>query len=429
LEPKFQKNVHVLSDDGLDIMNDHLIILSESASFPWGMAAANRVRNLAKGAMMEGWHVTYVGLRGADIKKKEKRKYRVFGKEEGILYCYPGLFAVRPGNWWVRRLDDFLGWLLTVLYILKKKMFREVDAITFYSRNGNVTGFWIPFLHLLRIPVILEVCEWPLAIAETHGTGQKKAEQFCAAIVPKSDAVLPISTYIENEIKKVAALNRRIIPSYQIPILIDVENEFPGKADNTDRDFMLYCGSIAYMDIAMILVDIVYELKNRGIELPVKFTGKEDYVHLVEFKKYAEQRGVFGSFDFTGFIEEKELHGLMRQAICLLAPLPDNPQSESRFSTKIGYYLASATPVITNSIGDVNLYLKDEVNAFVAPKCDIIQFVKKIERIMEDPALAKHVGITGRDLALEKFHYTRACKGFGRFLRNVVEGYRNHPVA
>ena len=52
-------------------MSKHLIILSESASFPWGMAAANRVRNLAKSAMMEGWRVTYLGLRGADIKKNE----------------------------------------------------------------------------------------------------------------------------------------------------------------------------------------------------------------------------------------------------------------------------------------------------------------------------------------------------------------------
>ena len=405
-------------------MQNYLIILSESASFPWGMAAANRVRNLAKAAMMEGWLVTYLGLRGADIKKKQNKNYNACGRESDILYCYPGLFAVRPGNWWIRRLDDFFGCLFTIPFILMKKMFRKVDAIIFYSRNENITGFWIPFLHFLRIPVILEVCEWPLAIAETRGAGYKKAERFCLDILPKVDAVLPISTYINNEIEKVATRKQRVIPSFQIPILIDVEGGILENENKSDTGFMLYCGSIAYMDIAMIIVDIVHELKNHGIHLPVKFTGKEDDARLVELKRYAEQREVLSQFEFTGFIEEKELHRLMQQAICLLAPLPVNPQSESRFSTKIGYYLASATPLVTNAVGDVNLDLKDRVNAFVATDCNVVQFAEKIKTIISEPDLAKRVGIAGSDLVLKRFHYTQACKGFGDFIRKIAADYK-----
>ena len=305
-----------------------------------------------------------------------------------------------------------------------KKMFRKVDAIIFYSRNENITGFWIPFLHFLRIPVILEVCEWPLAIAETQGSGHKKAERFCLNILPKVDAVLPISAYINNEIEKVAKRKQRMLPSFQIPILIDIEGGILEDGNKSDTEFMLYCGSIAYMDIAMVVVDIVRELKNRGIHLPVKFTGKEDDARLAGLKRYAEQREVLSQFEFTGFIEEKELHRLMQQAICLLAPLPVNPQSESRFSTKIGYYLASATPLVTNAVGDVNLYLKDRVNAFVATDCNVVQFAEKIEAIINEPDLAKRVGIAGHDLAQAKFHYTIACKGFGDFIHRVAKDYK-----
>lgn len=410
---------HKLSDK----IQNNLIILSSSASFPWGMAAANRVRNLAKAAMIEGWHVTYLGLRGADIKKKQGEKIQACGREAGIFYCYPGLFAIRPENWLVRRLDDFLGWLFTIFYILTKKMFRKVDAVIFYSRNKNITGLWIPFLHFLKIPVILEVCEWPLAIADTLGTGHKRAKVFCLDILPKVDAVLPISTYIKNEIKKVAKQKRRVIPSFQIPILIDVKGGILNNENKSDTEFMLYCGSIAYMDIAMIIVDIVHELKNYGIHLPVKFTGKEDDARMAKIRHYAEQKEVFSLFEFTGFIKEEELHKLMRKAICLLAPLPVNPQSESRFSTKIGYYLASATPLVTNAVGDVNLYLKDGINAFVATDCNVVQFAEKIKTIISEPDLAKRVGSVGRDLALKKFHYTVACMGFGNFIDRVVKNY------
>jgi len=388
------------------------------------MAAANRVRNLAKLVMMEGWCVTYLGLRGADIKKKQDGNYNAYGREADILYCYPGLFAVRSGNWCIRRLDDLLGCLFTIPFILMKKMFRKVDAIIFYSSNANISGFWIPFLHFLRIPIILEVCEWPLAIAETLGSDHKKAARFCLDILPEVDAVLPISTYINNEIAKVAKQKQRVIPSFQIPILIDIEGEILEDENKSYTGFMLYCGSIAYMDIAMIIVDIVHELKNRDIHLPVKFTGNKDDAKLTELKHYAEQREVLSLFEFTGFIEEEELHRLMRQATCLLAPLPVNPQSESRFSTKIGYYLASATPLVTNAVGDVNVYLKDRVNAFVATDCNVVQFAEKIKTIISEPDLAKRVGIAGHDLAHEKFHYTVACKGFGAFIHRVVKDYK-----
>ena len=48
-----------------------------------------------------------------------------------------------------------------------------------------------------------------------------------------------------------------------------------------------------------------------------------------------------------------------------------SPCAEARFSTKLGYYLASGTPIVTNSVGDVGLYLQDGINAFVAKKFNI----------------------------------------------------------
>ena len=407
-------------------MGNRLIIISESASFPWGMAAANRVRNLAKGLIMEGWNVQYVGLRGADIKKRNNQKYNTCGWKDDISYCYPGLFSVRSGSWWFRRLDDIFGCLFTILLLLKEKILYRVDAVVFYSRNEIITGFWIPFLHLLKIPVFLEMCEWPLAISETLRYGNKKAERFCQDIVPMADAVLPISTYINAEIKKMAALKKRVIPSFQIPVLIDTEIEIFEKERTVNGGFMLYCGSISYMDIAMIVVDIVFELKKCGINLPLKFTGKEDGVRFTELKSYAEQQRVLDQFEFTGFLEEEELFKLMQHATCLLAPLPDNLQSQSRFPTKIGYYLASATPMVTNDVGDVKLYLNDGVNAFVTQKCDVRQFVKKIITILNDPDLSRKVGLAGHKFALETFHYTHACKGLGDFISHVVGEYQEY---
>jgi glycosyltransferase involved in cell wall biosynthesis len=405
-------------------MSNRIIILSESASFPWGMAAANRVRNIASGLLQEGWHVKYVALRGADIKKQKGKNYPIRGQANQIPFCYPGMFSVRSSNWWLRRFDDTSGFFLTGVFLLLKKITGKIDTVIIYSRNQNVARFWISFLHFLKIPVVLEVCEWPLAVAEIQGYGQNNAELFCRELVPTVDGVLPISTYIDQAITNMAKAKGRVLPSFKLPILIDVRDKSIENMNPTKEEYMLYCGAISYMDIARLVVDIVHALKSHNINLSVKFTGNEDNVQFAELKSYAEQQGVLNNFEFTGFIDEEKLHKLMQEATCLLAPLPENVQSKSRFSTKIGYYLASGAPVVTNNVGDVALYLDDGKNAFFCTKCDPEQFSLKIMQILSDPVLAGSVGDAGRKLALEKFHYSRACKGLGDFLTDIVEKYK-----
>ena len=136
-----------------------------------------------------------------------------------------------------------------------------------------------------------------------------------------------------------------------------------------------------------------------------------------------DNSGIVNHHTFTGFIEESELHRLMRQALCLLAPLPENLQSESRFSTKIGYYLASGSPVVTNNVGDVADYLQGGENAYIASRCDASLFAAKIADILADPLLAIKVGRAGSLLAFDTFHYTKACRGLSDFFAQVIEEY------
>ncbi|MFP7754060.1 glycosyltransferase [Thermodesulfobacteriota bacterium B35] len=405
-------------------MPRYIIILSETASFPWGMAAANRVRNLARGLLQEGWQVEYIGMRGADINKKKEVAYPLKGMVDHIPFQYPGMFAVRPKNWWLRRVDDLGGSCMSIALLLWRKIFRRVDGVLLYTRNPNYAGFLVSFLHLLNIPVILEVCEWPLAVAEVQGNAPEKARRFCEEIVPRVDGVLPISNYIEKVIAQASRRKGKTIPSFKIPILIDVQEDVPCNIQSGNEKYMLYCGAASYMDIARLVVDITRELKVNGTELPVKFTGKKNNALLAALKKYADQQGVLHLLEFTGFVEEEELHRLMRGAVCLLAPLPENIQSESRFPTKIGYYLASGTPVVTNNVGEVARYLQDGKTAFVSRHCDPKQFACNIRQILKHPDFAQRIGFAGRRLAFGKFHYCRACKGLGEFLEQIVEKFR-----
>lgn len=403
-------------------MNKHILILSESASFSWGMASTDRIKTLAKSILVEWCSVEYIGLREADTKNSiEKISAGIFG---GIRYRYLGKIAVRPSNWWLRRLDDVLGVSCSVLYAISKIINHHVELVILYSRNYNVVSFWTYFFHFLRIPVILEVFEWPLAIAHTRGDKSIKAEQYCQQAVPMVDGILPISSYIKSEIGLIAKQSGKTIPSISIPILIDTASHLVQYNHKKQETYLLYCRAIAYMDIAFIVIDTLRGLKKLGHIAPIKFTSKEDKSRFEALKRHANEKGVLLQVEFTGFIDESLLHELMDDALALLVPLPDNPQSRSRFSTKLGYFLVSETPVETTAVGDVDVYLKDEVNAFVAKKCHPADIAAKTKNATEDPESVQKTGVQGRRLALEKFHHSQACKGLGDFFQHILTNYR-----
>jgi glycosyltransferase involved in cell wall biosynthesis len=401
---------------------DTILIISESANFPWGMASANRVRNLAKGLLAKHFVVEYWGVRGAKVEPSKDKNNK--GVYDGIKYFYPGGSPVRSSNWLNRRLDDLLSNCLSVIHTLIYKITGRLDLVIIYSRSHLMVSFWCSFMHLLHIPVVLEVCEWPLAKARTK-IEVRDAEKYCFNAVLKVDAVLPISTYIDNEIRMIAESKNKNIPSFLIPILIDIDPDKLPPKQKPGEQYLLYSGFIGYMEIARLVVDTVHELKNRGFNLHLKFTGGGEGESLFdELKQYASENGVLHQIEFTGFVEENLLHELMRGALTLLAPLPQDLQTEARFSTKIGYYLASGRPVVTNAVGDVSLYLQDGVNAFLAKKFDSYEIATKIEQIINNPTHAEEVGRNGQKLAMEKFHYVAACRGLNDFLQQIIGNYR-----
>lgn len=392
------------------------VLILSTSSFPWGMAATTRVRCLAKGMIAEGIDVKHIGLHGADVDYSPDKKSS--GMADGIKYSYPGGFAVRSRYWLVRRADDFLGWSATLATLCLMKVQRKLDAVLIYSRHHNTVSFLTWFLHIMKVPVILELCEWPLAIADTRKTGFKEARAFCNDSVLLVDGVIPISTYIDCEVRNITEQAGKHIPSFRIPILIDVEDT-DCAGGKSQEPYLLYTGAISYSDIAKLVVDISARLREKGIEIKIKFTGGGSRNLFEALEVYAESKGVLDNFEFTGFVSDEKLARLMCNATALLAPLPENLQSISRFPTKLGYYLASGSPVVTNAVGDVKLYLQDGVNAAVAEKCDAALIAEKVENILADTESAQLISSNGKRFAFDTFHYRQATKG----IRNFFESF------
>ena len=410
---------------GYDQMNVgsrfHAVILGEAFGFPRGMAAASRVRLLAKGLLHYGAEVSVLLIRATES-EKYLNNTEVVGNYDGIHFEYTSGSTIRSSRWLLRRWDDIRGEVGAFWRLWQMKRQGRVDILLLYTRRYSVVKhFGLFFRFGLRIPVVLELCEWPITHVHKRKITQRNAKQFCNKALRFVDATVPISNFISEQIA-IYHHNKKKLPALTVPILIDKVPERHCQAGDrvSAEPYILFSGALTYMDIIEILVKMSCELKRRSIGICLKITGLGSRRHISRLKDMISHYDVGENVEYLGFVSDDELAGLRTSATVLIAPLPDSQESASRFPTKIGEYLSYGRPVITNAVGDVGDYLVDGQNAFIACNCTASSLADKVQEILSNYSRALKIGRAGRDLAAREFDYRKQGNRIGSFLEGII---------
>jgi len=113
---------------------------------------------------------------------------------------------------------------------------------------------------------------------------------------------------------------------------------------------------------------------------------------------------------FTGKLNRSEIALQIKNSYCLVLDRPDNIQAKYGFPTKLGEYLASGKPVIITKVGDIPLYLKDNINAYLAEPDNIESFSQKLRECLNNPKQAQKIGLEGQKLAYNEFNYLKCVQ-------------------
>ncbi len=148
---------------------------------------------------------------------------------------------------------------------------------------------------------------------------------------------------------------------------------------------------------------------------PVKQVYKEeqDNVQLVH------ELGLKDRVIFTGTKPAEEIPQLLVNAVALFLTRPDTLQNRAGFSTKLCEYLVSGNPVVTSGVGDVPLFLKDKVNAFVFSPGDYSAVETIMEYILDHPEDAARIGDAGKDTAFCCFNAVTETK-------KIIKAFENN---
>ena len=113
---------------------------------------------------------------------------------------------------------------------------------------------------------------------------------------------------------------------------------------------------------------------------------------------------------FTGQLDRKSVIEKINSAYCLVLARPNNIQAKYGFPTKLGEYLSTGKPIVITSVGEIPLYLKDGMNAYIAKPDDVNSFADKLRECLNDPKKASLIGKKGQELVYKEFNYCECTK-------------------
>lgn len=224
------------------------------------------------------------------------------------------------------------------------------------------------------------------------------------------DAILPISEFI---IEKISVFNK---PYYKVPILAEFSDT--GEVHSKKEDTFVYCASVYYKRVWMMLIDSykIYADNGGKLSLILILNGPEILMENVQC--YINNSGMNGKIIVKTKLPYSLLLNEYKKAQALIIPLnPSCNQDKARFSQKIAEYLSSKSAILTNKVGEINYYFKK--NEIITCDYNEKSFADAFKWIEEHKDECKFIGENGYKRGQMDFNYKIVGKGLYNFFNSL----------
>jgi glycosyltransferase involved in cell wall biosynthesis len=219
--------------------------------------------------------------------------------------------------------------------------------------------------------------------------------------------------YFQNRIRKKAKLMK-------FPMIVDPKR-FEISVSMIKDEYIAYCGDMRNnKDGIPILVEAFKLVSDKYTGIKLYLIGEtRGIAEVEEFKRQALYLGISEKIVFTGKVSRDDMPQYLCNATVLVLSRPRNKQAEGGFPTKLGEYLSTGRPTVVTKVGEIEDYLTDEVNAFLAVPDSAEAFASRIMYVLSNRDLAEKVGLNGKRLAYTTFNYKIQAENLADFIRNL----------
>ena len=358
-------------------------------------AYTNHTKATVKGMYECGCHVDVLSLKPTTIVEQS---------------CITGQSVVAGGVFRtaIGTLKDFL---------LLKKSIKNYDLIYCACSDMRIIQLAMRLARKHHTPIVHERTEFPDIFYSDSAKSQKALKRYLQ-FVARFDKVFVIS----HPIKDYFIENGVPVEKLHIyPMIVD-PHRFDGLAkQNVGFRYMAYCGNLSNSKDGVADLLVAYgrsksKEKYRLMLIGAKPSSKE----MKNYDEIISRYRIVENVIFRGQVNREEMPQLLTDADILLLCRPDNRQALGGFPTKLGEYLSTGNPVLVTKVGDIDKYIVDGKNGYLASPGSVKEFAEKMDYIVDHYEEAAVVGQLGRELALNEFNYSVQTRGVVKILKSLV---------
>ena len=387
-----------------------IIIIGDSFTFPDGNAATNRVYTYARGFNENGIRSHIICFRNDYLESHT-------GEVDGICYDYPFRQAARSPYFLVRRWHNILKYYNTAKIIKGIKRDHEIKAVIAYTvRMSTFMYAWL-LSFIFRTNLLLERSEHPLKDIKSRTAilgGYIKT--FIEATF--SNGIICISEYLRKFYGSVGARDKKLLV---VPSTVDFTRFEGNFISPYDFRYICYCGSLTYTkDGVHILLESFSRITEKYPDIRLVLIGKADTQEDEQsLRAIATRLGIDQKALFTGVLSRELIPGYLCNAEVLVLSRPRSIVADAGFPSKVTEYLSTGKPVVVTRVGEIPVYLTDNINAFIAEPDDIEGFANKMDYVLSNYPSSLQVGLKGKELVVSTFNYRYQSKRIIEFLQTI----------
>lgn len=397
------------------------VIIVTKEPFPNGMAATQRIKCYARSLIEGGANCEVIICRRTEYKKSSPKNFKGKGVYKGVPYSYMGGTPLRSNNKILRYINDWLDERRTEKKI--RKTLSVGDVLFLYMGGGGDLKLMLRLMnaaHRKGAFCVRDLCELPYGTDIETEYAIRMRKKTIEKQFPKLDGIISISDALLNLARTHTKPSCKHI---KVPIMVEYEHYGITKKPVTPSVlYIFHAGTLFQQKDGILGMIEAFGLAKQRLGKPIKYilTGSiESSSHPEELRRLIEKYKIEDSLEFVGYLNREQVKEYLNHASLVISNRPKSKQDYYGFSTKVGEYLASGTPLLMTNWGEAVNWLEEGKSAIIVEPEDTEALADAIVHIFTYPEESRMIGLAGQKVCQRCFDYRNWIKPLADFLNSL----------
>lgn len=395
------------------------VVILTGEPFPNGMAATNRIACYARALKEGGVGCEVVIFRRTEKYGEETSNEAGEGFFNGIPFRYVSGTAKRGKNSIIRQINDRIDIRRTVRYL--KHNLQNGDVLFMFM--GGYVELMLRFMNVAQSKgayCVRDLCELPYGTGAETERAIRLRKMTIEKQFPLLDGIISISDALMNLAQTYTTPKCKHI---KVPIMVDYSHfVIKDKSASFDEFYLFHSGTLHQQKDGILGMIEAFAMARRRLKIPIKYilTGSIDASpQATEIRKLIDKYNIRESIEFVGYLNRNQVKEYLRKAALVISNRPKSKQDYYGFSTKVGEYLASGTPLIATNWGEAVNWLNDSESAYIIEPENTEVLADAIVHVFNNPEEAKRVGKAGQEVCEKCFDYRNWSEPLVNFMNQL----------